>query len=54
MVDAQGAGTVFVFQAFEDSTSVLEGLTLTGGVGSTGPEVRGGGITCRPDSSPRI
>ncbi|MAE69880.1 MAG: hypothetical protein CME06_05365 [Gemmatimonadetes bacterium] len=53
LVDAGGEGTVFYFHTLEDSSSVLQGLSITGG-NSPSYDVRGGGITCRPDSSPRI
>lgn len=88
VVDADSLGEVVAFYQSEDSTSVLAGLTLTGGSGhEVGPGStsgggiyidhasptihhcivrgnsvktsypsagRGGGILCRPNSSPRI
>ncbi len=53
VVYAGGEGSVFYFHALEDSTSVLDGLTITGGHAAL-YTARGGGITCRPDSLPRI
>ena len=50
IVDAQGQGSVFVFDTDEDTTSVLAGFTLTGG---ESPTSLGGGV--RIDASrPRI
>ncbi|MAE71421.1 MAG: hypothetical protein CME06_13255 [Gemmatimonadetes bacterium] len=54
VVDGRERGTVFLFHSFEDTTSVLDGLTVTGGLGEIGTESRGGGITCRPDTGPTI
>jgi len=54
VVDGAAQGTVFWFRSYEDTTSVLEGLTITGGFAEIGPESRGGGITCRPSTGPLI
>jgi hypothetical protein len=50
VVDGDSLGSVIVFQSNEDSTSVLTGLTITGGYNSS----YGGGINCAGASSPSI
>jgi parallel beta-helix repeat protein len=49
IVDANSQGRVFRFQSREDSTSVLTGLTITGGL-----HAYGGGINCYKRSHPTI
>ena len=44
VVDAGGRGSVVTFLSGEDTTSVLEGLTLRNGGGTLLPPYRGGGI----------
>ncbi|MBI2426652.1 MAG: carboxypeptidase regulatory-like domain-containing protein [Candidatus Kerfeldbacteria bacterium] len=46
VVDADSLGTVFFFHSGEDTTSILSGLTITGGLGGGEyPNYYGGGIT---------
>ena len=59
VVDADGQGSVVTFASGEDSTSVLAGLTITGGTGTDGGchgpgSTCGGGIYCAMQSSPVI
>jgi parallel beta-helix repeat protein len=49
IVDANAEGSVFYFHNGEDTTSVLAGFTITGGLDNMG-----GGIWCRNSSSPII
>ncbi|MCB9852491.1 MAG: hypothetical protein H6819_05310 [Phycisphaerales bacterium] len=51
IIDGDAAGTVVVFQNSETNDSVLDGLTITNGIGST--SARGGGIRIQM-SSPTI
>jgi parallel beta-helix repeat protein len=44
IIDANGTGSVVWFDSGEDSTSVIQGFTITGGDGTWG---EGGGIWCR-------
>ncbi len=49
VVDGSFLGRIFNFESLEDSTSVLTGLTITGG-----SHAYGGGINCFTRSSPKI
>ena len=52
VVDADSMGRVFIFKAEEESTSILTGLTITGGYAISSGYL-GGGIYCS-DASPKI
>lgn len=49
ILDCQGSGRGFIFQSGEDSTSVLDAFTITGGILDYGSA-----IYCRAGSGPRI
>lgn len=53
VIDGGGAGTVVLFENGEGSDSVLDGFTVTNGLGPGAPDFHGGGITCL-NSSPTI
>jgi predicted outer membrane repeat protein len=54
VIDGNHQGTVFDFHSAEDASSVLTGLTISGGVGHLRPVMVGGGITCRGNAQPTI
>ena len=51
VIDGQGLGTVVRFHTEEDASSVLAGVTITGGLGQA---PGGGGISCTDASAPTI
>ena len=53
VIDCEDAGRGFVFHSGEDSTSVVEGLTILNGAAVEGGP-QGGGILCLEAASPRI
>ena len=55
IIDGNQAGSVVTFDSGEDEDSVIEGFTLTNGLGSGGFwDYTGGGITCKNSSDPAI
>ncbi len=54
-IDGGHSGSTVVFQSGEGAGSVLDGFTVTNGLGGGGyPNYRGGGINCTNSSSPTI
>jgi hypothetical protein len=56
VIDCQGLGRGFVFQSGEDLNSLLEQVTVTGGIGRDlgSGNFAGGGVACLHSSSPLI
>lgn len=54
-LDGEQKGSVVIFSGGEGRTSVLEGFTITNGLGdSSSPSFTGAGATCSPGTSPTI
>ena len=57
VIDANHGASVVTFDSGEDSTAVLSGFTLTHGFGVSNDWqdfIRGGGISCQNESSPKL
>ena len=54
IIDGNSSGSVVTFENSEDSSAVLNGFTITDGLGSDFPDYSGGGITCKYLSNPSL